>query len=539
MQSLKASSLRNILLSSIFLFMVFTPLVFFFFSLEKDVSRVENRALAEAPSAPVSARDLQAFPKKFDAYFSDHFGFRDAIIRGYNILKFKIGDSPTADIMIGQEGWLYLGSPKPSNKYKDVFDSALNITTFEDDELESIASNFQQKKDWLKDQGIEYVFVLVPEKHTVYPEYLPKFARRPQGKTSTEQLRDYLQKHTDVPVVDVLPEILNRKKDTQVYYKKDTHWNHEGSSVAYTAIINAVNAQLLASGQHPIELSFMLSKRDAFRGDISNFIGVDVYDVFNPAPVFETSCAPQGQAIPASISPKDIVKCEGKEKKLLLFGDSFSDSLMAYFSHAFGTTTYVRDRPLFEGMKRYIDVNKPDVVIEQWAERKTIGLTLESSFATTETANLFTTGTAPIVEIEYENFNPNGDLQLKEQSEIDVTYSAKKGSAYVQLTGLNFTPGKAYVLEIDAVFSSQSTIQVFFSNSAQESGYPYSNVRWLRQKTYPGERKLYFHLNFENLGSSLRIHPTLNPEDVTIKSIKLREVEGDLVAVSELSPASP
>ena len=128
----------------------------------------ENRSLAAAPPRPGSLSEWLSFPQDFDRYFNDHFGFRTWLVRLHHQFEWTY-QRTSGWITVGKQGWLYMGEEE----------------TLAD--RHCVAPNTQDRAGWvallesrqraLDDLGIPYLFALVPNKHTVYPEYLPDRAR--------------------------------------------------------------------------------------------------------------------------------------------------------------------------------------------------------------------------------------------------------------------------------------------------------------------------------------------------------------------------
>src|SRR5262249_51570022 len=61
--------------------------------------------------------------------------------------------------------------------------------------------------------------------------------------------------------------------------------------------------------------------------------------------------------------------CPGKTKTVLVFRDSFATALSTYFNQDFGNVIYVWDRPDDETFVRMVQLEHPDIVIEERVER--------------------------------------------------------------------------------------------------------------------------------------------------------------------------
>ena len=74
----------------------------------------EQRRLAAPPHL---RRGLAAFPKQFDAWFSDHFGYRWRLIRWQAWVKLRcLATSTHRDVTLGRDGWLYYGTTRGSTR---------------------------------------------------------------------------------------------------------------------------------------------------------------------------------------------------------------------------------------------------------------------------------------------------------------------------------------------------------------------------------------------------------------------------------------
>src|SRR2546421_3554931 len=96
------------LLSAAFFILLWLPLVDWAFHLDHAPMPNEKRAPARFPDLASGARRWHQLVSDLDAYYSDHFGFRNRLIRWNNRWKRKwFKESSVADVMIGRQGWLY------------------------------------------------------------------------------------------------------------------------------------------------------------------------------------------------------------------------------------------------------------------------------------------------------------------------------------------------------------------------------------------------------------------------------------------------
>ncbi len=175
---------------------------------------------------------MENFPKRFEKYYKDHFGFRNKIVKIHNFISyflFKV--SPSPQVIIGKEDWLFL---TVSDKKHGEWGS----TTFDELTLAKFSQVLKDRELWLHSIGSHYLYLPIPNKSTVYQDYLPDLLRRYRGETKYEQVTNYLTTKSDFSHWLDTKKLLEAKKNTlQVYFKTDTHWNYDGAYEVYLGII--------------------------------------------------------------------------------------------------------------------------------------------------------------------------------------------------------------------------------------------------------------------------------------------------------------
>lgn len=370
----------HIVITSVFLAAIYVP--FFSAITEKDhlTSQSEKRNLTSLPSIPDSIESLLEYPQSFNNYYADHFGFREYFTERYfRLMKTLNNTSTTGDVTRGKDGWLFLGSIKPGyRKFSDPMGHAMNVTLFTQEQLEQFAASVTALKRWLNAQEIEYIYVIAPNKHTIYFEQLPDYITKKNPHSATDQLVQYLREHTDVPVVDMRDSLIASKKTHQLYHKYDTHWNHYGANIAQFEIMKAV-ASLFPGKVEPF-----LLKNDQFKtvkkrgGDLARFANLKKAKENVPEPIWDDICDPITDTPEIALAEEEeqndrrqafSTQCENQELKALIFRDSFTTALQPYLSRYFSEATYVWEKVSYDTLKQYVDTKKPNIVIEEIIER--------------------------------------------------------------------------------------------------------------------------------------------------------------------------
>jgi hypothetical protein len=202
---------------------------------------MESREPNDYPALEASIEALGLFPQRFEAAFNDRFGFRRDLITLYKLLMFKAFNISTdrSSVVVGKDGWLFLG-----DRYESVFARHTGARPPEAWEAESVIQAERQKQAWLQRRGIAYLYAVAPDKHSIYPEYFPKYVRDQGG----EVLLDMVMARADtmgLPVLDLRRTMLQSKTrhGDLVYSKTDSHWSNLGCYDGYWAIMSALSRQ--------------------------------------------------------------------------------------------------------------------------------------------------------------------------------------------------------------------------------------------------------------------------------------------------------
>ncbi|MET0026284.1 MAG: hypothetical protein ABW101_01500 [Candidatus Thiodiazotropha sp.] len=362
--------INSLLISIIFLGAIFTSLILGIVDQDSEISRTEKRALASFPPIELRGGSIKRFPGLFDDYYADHFGGREWLSSAYRRIKLALGDSPSQDVTFGKDGWLFLGSIRNGyDNYNNPMGDARNADLYSDEDLQYVTAYMSKLKQWLNGQGIQYMFVLLPNKHTIYPEYLPDYLKKVTPYSSADQLVNYIRNNTDVNVVDVRQRLLESKQGHRLYSVSDTHWNHYAANLAQYEIFQAL--QTVFPNQIEPQYYELASGVQKFGGDLAGMIGErESYEELAPNPVFKKGCKPVKQPKNAEETDIHTVTCDTAELKVLIFRDSFFNFLKPYFSRQFSRITYVWGVLDYEILKQQLAIEKPDLVIEEIVERK-------------------------------------------------------------------------------------------------------------------------------------------------------------------------
>lgn len=363
--------LNNTLLIIIFGLIIYLPLFIGVIQNDKISSQIEKRNLATRPSTPENISELIQWPSAFNQYYADHFGLRELFTKAYFKIINKINSSSTSkDVTLGQDNWLFLGSVKPGySSHGDPMGDVTNINLYTKEELKKFAISITQVKNWLAKKGIEYIFVIAPNKHTIYFNKLPHYISKKNDSSAIDQLISYLESYTEIKVIDLRKALLEGKKRHQIYYKTDTHWNYMGANIAQFEIMKIIEKKF------PGKISSTLLSSSQFKpslyksGDLAQLAKIENIKENDPQPILKNTCAQAYESTVFDFSQSYTTVCKKQQIKALVFGDSFFKHLQPYFSGKFKRVTYVPERINFKALKKYITIEKPDLVIDEVVER--------------------------------------------------------------------------------------------------------------------------------------------------------------------------
>ena len=512
------------IIASLFFTAISLPLLFSVFSGNSTVSLTENRTLATRPQIPKSFHDIQSFPQTFENYFNDHFGLREQFVNVSNYLVRLLNDSPSENVVQGKQGWLFLKGEKHFSPLRD----AQNLDLFTETELYAYSASILEKYRWLKARGIAYIFIVAPNKHTIYSEMLPTYIRKQNPDSALTQLMDYLKSHTQVPILDLRHPLLDSKSSSPflLYDKYDTHWNAYGANIAQYEILKKMD-QLL-----PNKITPHLYRDDEFRlvdsrfGDLARMMG-EMESYLRGHQVPQLMETPIPYKVIGEIGPSShVILCDSGKLSALIYRDSFFSSLQPYLTPYFRYAHYITQyipRPTILDIQREIKIEKPDIVIEEIVERLfPVKLSAFENIGTTLAKEDTLDG-----EIIYD-LNSNQTASIKTNELIltpvlgkasDFKVVATGNDPFLTLTGLKFKPGEKYILDIHIKSDHKSCLQFFWTSDKKTEHFTESQS--FRQPIEKGDSHLSFLIGNVLLDPSLRIDFGEQPGKFTLNKLKI------------------
>ncbi|HWE31765.1 MAG TPA: hypothetical protein VHB97_27380 [Polyangia bacterium] len=320
--------------------------------------RSEKRTRAAFPQLTLA--DWHSFPERFEAYFRDNFGFREALIHWHSVLTVKeLRESPVRQVIIGGHHRLFFAAYGDG---LDIRDFAGRYPPRRADLDVYLQHQLERARQYAA-AGARYLVVLVPNKQTVYPEDVPaQFG--PHAPGLFDAVMAQLGGRRDLEVLDLRP-LLLAHRDEGLYYDTDTHWNTNGAFLAATAIMDRVRPWF------PSLLSLARADYDVTEtrggaGDLATMLSMP--DDFSDTNWSFRRRESHKRQVVAEMVHRIYEQPGAPRPHVLLMGDSFGAEVAELLADVFGRLHYFYSARAGYDAKVVAD-EKPDLVVLVLVER--------------------------------------------------------------------------------------------------------------------------------------------------------------------------
>lgn len=349
----KKKSLYSIY-STLFIGICLVPVALIPFS--NSDGTAENRALTEMPSVKTEDGKINfEYFSQFENFFSEHFAFRQNFVTVDGKLKAEFFDtSANDDVIVGKDDWLY---------YAYTTDDYMNISTLSDRAINNIHHNISMLSDYCLANDAFFIFTVAPNKNSVYPEYMPSRFIKTENTSNLERFNSVYTTHSDewfkmmisstiIPddvkqqvqyftYCDLKNVLIDAKADSviPVYHKTDTHWNSRGALVARNALLDIFSEDFDTFSSAPYKAV------KSWSGDLAEMVyPSDVPLDYQVEYDIDYTYSYMGRFRGFDdISIQTI--CEGKDRSLLMYRDSFGEAILPFMAESFGSAEFSRAVP--------------------------------------------------------------------------------------------------------------------------------------------------------------------------------------------------
>ncbi len=330
--------------------------------LDSSTADKENRVMTEMPT--LANTQISEFPTLFDAYMNDNLPYKNYLVTINSMADYYLfNTSSSDDVIVGDKGWLfYVGH---ENNDEDPLADYEGTNLYSIDELEIIAENMVNARDFLASQGKEFVITIIPNKSRVYSEYMPDMCGDVSQECRLNQVYQYLSENTDLTIVSPYNDIVSYKEahpETQLYFKYDTHWNNFGAYVAAQSISRVWGFEM--PDLDTVEQVYV----DSDSYDLARMINLGDY-LKEDAPI---ATAYSGHMARVEIQSDGmsftgtVDQGTADARKLYIIGDSFSALLFPYLACHFNSS---KSDMYYNYNYSSLESYDPDVVVFECVER--------------------------------------------------------------------------------------------------------------------------------------------------------------------------
>jgi alginate O-acetyltransferase complex protein AlgJ len=379
-----------------FILLLFFPFLLFISDDNPKISDVEMRILGKKQ---YKNDGLRLFPD-YSTKFNDLYGFREFYIFLNNSIKyFLFNDSSNKNVILGLDGWLYW------NFLNDkVIEDLKGDNQFNALELQGWINPIMEKTQLLTSMDIDYVFLVAPNKHTIYPEFIPDYLHPLKGPTRFDQIVEVLRKDYVLNLLDLRTTLNFRKKNARLFDKTDTHWNSVGAFYASNSLFRFLKHKHFDSLDIPILQLHSTTSKLTSGGNLSRLLYLQDY-------INELALKPEIGNLSSFTRENflinnriEILRTYNADKKfkILVFHDSMFDRMIDYMSHYFQEVYYIKSSFDYDLFFEVSNLFNPDIVIEEIGER---ALSYSPTISRSRIDTIFTHNENKYYEIIYSDFN--------------------------------------------------------------------------------------------------------------------------------------
>lgn len=312
----------------------------------------ENKAMAEKPKLMTEeGKANKAFFQDFESYFNEHIALRNQLLYSDAMIQSTLfQESNVSGVIRGTDGWLY---------YSSTLNDYLGTDVLSERQLHNLAHNFRLIQNYVEAQGKDFVLMIAPNKNTLYGDNMPYYKSYVVNQEHSAVLLGSILEQQNINYLDLFK--LFEEQEEVLYLKRDSHWNMKGANLAYNGIMDSLN---LPHEDYSDKEPILVNNE---KGDLNKML----YSFYGqPEENYDYNLT---QEYVYTSNEKDV---EGRwlitenhtgTGTLLMFRDSFGNTLIPFLSNEFRTAYYSKGEP--NALARYMETYSPDCVVIEKVER--------------------------------------------------------------------------------------------------------------------------------------------------------------------------
>lgn len=282
----------------------------------------------------------------------------------------------------GKHDWIFLGDSYTRN----VTTRRLSVADEDKVKAKRLVDGLNHWEHFLRYRGVKAFHVMLgPDKETIYPEYLPVWARKHNAYRTTA-IFDYGGSSI---IHDPSENLIAAKSDYDypLYYKSDTHWNALGGWIAYQSFMDHLISTKASDLKRLSPTSVSINgSRTLTKGDLARMLKLNHYSEEIPALSIDKfsksalevadfdALSKQQSAQSRDIIANPILIKNTKalnNRKVLWLRDSFGTAVADYMAATFSEIVqyhYHYANP--DSLMKLVEKFKPDYVFITAVERQ-------------------------------------------------------------------------------------------------------------------------------------------------------------------------
>lgn len=199
-------------------------------TLNGTVNLREQRALAKMPDISINNLLDDTFYLELEQYINDHFVLRSFLIKTKGWIDYNLFNSSVdAKVLIGKNGWFF---------YRDELRDYSKNDCSDRERMRTLARELQTLEKVFAKSGKIFLFIVAPNKSTIYPEYVGfNVSNSGCNKSRYDLLMESFILYPVKGFIRLDQKLILSKKNEPVFFKMDSHWNANGAMIVSRSVL--------------------------------------------------------------------------------------------------------------------------------------------------------------------------------------------------------------------------------------------------------------------------------------------------------------
>lgn len=194
----------------------------------------------------------------FTSQFDEKINLNQLALTFWTSIKYHLFHEGNPGVLIGEENWLFT-----TEEFDEELTPDLNLEDFLD-----ILTSYNET---LKSEGIDLTILLIPSKSRIMKDQLGRYTTPGDINNRYEMALDLL-KSSNISVIDIHKVFAQYEEPQNLYYRYDTHWTEEGTTLAAQFTAASLQGALSELGIDKRVYYYDQVSERTFHGDLLAFV---------------------------------------------------------------------------------------------------------------------------------------------------------------------------------------------------------------------------------------------------------------------------